>query len=283
MKPSLFVHVMKIEAKKSLSYRVDFWLTVIGGFLAGAAVPYFMWSAIFEAHTAASATLDGNAEIGGYTLTGIIVYSIAAVLVGTVVRGSDLPMGIASDIYEGGLNRYLIYPADYLPFKYAQQLGGLVPALGQLVLFGSAGLAWGFWGAGITPGELGLSPQTVAMGLLSLLVANLLYFAMTFPLQIVAFWADNVWSLVVLLRFLTGLLGGAMLPLSLFPEVYQSWVEYTPFPALFAVPIQVLLGQIEPSEWATQLAVGIGWAALILGLSRIVWRRGQYKYTGVGI
>lgn len=282
MSPTLFFHVILIEAKKSLSYRVDFWLTVIGGFAAGAAVPYFMWTSIFGAG-AATAMTDGEMTIGGYSLTGIIIYSIAAVLVGTVVRGSDLPLTIATDIYEGSLNRYLLYPASYLPFKFAQHIGGMVPALGQLFLFGGAGLAWGYWGAGVDLAEIGITPRSALMGFVSIMVANLLYFCLTYPLQLVAFWADNVWSLIVLLRFLTGLLGGAMLPLALFPEVYQSWIQYTPFPALFAVPIETLLGRVDFNAWLLQLAVALAWSLIIAGASRWIWLKGQLRYTGVGI
>ena len=38
----------------------------------------------------------------------------------------------------------------------------------------------------------------------------------------VAFWADNVWSLMVTQRFVSALLGGAMLPLAVFPESAQA-------------------------------------------------------------
>ena len=36
------------------------------------------------------------------------------------------------EIYEGTLTRYLLFPTQYLPFKYAQHLGQMVPGLLQL-------------------------------------------------------------------------------------------------------------------------------------------------------
>lgn len=278
----LFLYVLQTEAKKSLSYRVDFWITVIGGFLVGVAVPYFMWVSIFHDMPERLAG-DAAPELGGFTLIGMIVYYVAAVLVGTVVRGNDLPLTTATDIYEGGLNRYLVYPTHYFPFKFAQQLGALAPALAQLVLLGGAALAWAHWGAGVELGTIGLTPSSVAMGIVSIFAANFLYFCMAYPLQLVAFWADNVWSLLVLLRFSTALLGGALLPLALFPDTYRAWIDYTPFPALFAVPIETLLGRVSLQEWLVQLGVAGLWSIIILGATRSIWARGRRQYTGIGI
>src|SRR5439155_16248880 len=44
-------------------------------------------------------------------------------------------------------------------------------------------------------GELAVTPASAALAAPAVLVANLLYYAMGFPVQSVAFWADSVWSL----------------------------------------------------------------------------------------
>ena len=101
--------------------------------------------------------------------------------------------------------------------------------------------------------------------------------------MLVAFWADNVWSLNVMLRFTSELLGGMMLPLSLFPQWAQDVLVWTPFPYLFYVPVMTLLGRGR----AGGVAAGRG---RLGGLDRVerfvslaVWRRGTLAYTGVGI
>ena len=42
---------------------------------------------------------------------------------------------MSGDIYEGGLNRYLVFPLNYRVVKYAQIVGSLAPIVVQVVIF----------------------------------------------------------------------------------------------------------------------------------------------------
>ena len=65
-----------------------------------------------------------------------ILYYVVVILSSKLVRVNDLGEGtVSQDIYEGGLSRYLLYPEGYLPLKYAQQVGGLVPAIVQFAAY----------------------------------------------------------------------------------------------------------------------------------------------------
>ena len=270
MRPRLFLHVLSIEARKSMSYRLDFWIQAVVGFAIGVAAPYFLWAAMFAE--------SGSRTIGGFTLRGMVLYYVAVTLLARLVRGPDLVVDVANDIYEGGLNRYLVFPTGYVSFKYAQHLGVAFPFLIQLAIFGTATVAF--------VGDLdaiGITAGSATMAVASIAVANLLFFLLAYPVQAVAFWADNVWSLVVLLRFATALFGGAMLPLTLFPEAMQRVLFYSPFPCLFHLPVSALLGRVSPAEWAEGIAVGVFWCAVFAAVGRLVWRRGELSYSGVGM
>lgn len=267
----LFGHVVSLEARKSMSYRADFWINALLSFFASLGVVAYLWWSIFQA--------SGSATIGGWTFHGMLLYYVLVILSGKLVRGEEFGGGqISQDIYDGGLSKYLVYPTSYFRFKYAQALGGLVPALVQLALFGA-----------IAPLLLALPEDQrptwagALMGAVSLGLANLLYFTLALPIQGVAFWADNVWSLSVLLRFGSGLLGGAMLPLDLFPDWAQRVLDWLPFRYLFDFPVNTLLGRIGPAEWLRGVAVGLAWTAIAALGARFVWKRGEKAYTGVGI
>jgi len=268
--PRLFLHVVSVEARTSMSYRVDFWVNAVVGFAAHFGLQYCVWDAVFRE--------SGRAQIGGYDFATMLLYFVSVILFGKLVRGSELQGQVSTDIYEGGLNRYLVFPTSYFAFKYAQNLGGLLPALIQLALFG----AWFPFLLDLPP-DLGLSPATALMGLVAVAAANLLYFVMLFPLQCVAFWADNVWSLSVALRFLTGILGGFLLPLSVFPDWAQRGLAWLPFRYLFDFPVNVTLGRVPVGEWLLGIALTLAWA-LVIGLAgRVVWHRGELQYSGIGI
>ncbi len=270
MRLILFWNIFTIEARKQMSYRVDFWLNTVVGLVAGIVIPYFLWLNIYAE--------SGQTRIGQFTFEGMLLYYIAAVLIGRVIQGPDLVQNLANDIYQGELSRYLVYPAGYLRFKYAQHLGATLPGLVQVVIFGT------LFAAFLTPArELAVTPLSALCCAISVAVGNLLYFLLAYPLQAVAFWADNVWSLTVLLRFTAALLGGLFVPLSLFPEWSVEPLSYLPFSYLYWFPVQTLIGEIGFGEWSRGLGIALVWCALILVAGRRIWKRGELHYSGVGI
>lgn len=266
----LYGHAASVEARKAMSYRADFWINVVLSFFAQLGVMWYLWHAIFAA--------SGQAAIGQWTLPELLRYSILVILAGKLVRGQEMMAGLSQDIYDGGLSRYLLYPVSYWAFKYAQHLGSLLPALIQFLLFITL--------LPMVPGAVGnFHPGAGAllMGSVAMLLGNLLYWLLQLPLQAVAFWADNVWSLGVLLRFISALLGGALLPLDLFPQWARELLVWLPFPYLFDLPVKALMGRIEPLAWMQGMAICLGWCLALYLASRRLWRLGERGYTGVGI
>jgi ABC-2 type transport system permease protein len=266
----LFLRVLGVEARKRMAYRVDFWIQALLVFAAELGVVWFVWTAVFEA--------SGKETVGGFTRDGAVLYYVAVILIGKLVRGNEFGDGAMSmDIYEGGLTRYLLYPAPYFGMKYAQNLGALVPVALQFLLFGAA-FPFLLAGADGRP-----TVATVAMAIPSILAANLLYYLMAYPLQGVAFWADNVWSLAVAQRLVSNFLGGVLVPLTVFPVWSQPVLDALPFRHLFSEPVLVLIGRRDPTAWAGNLAIALAWCAGFALTGRLVFRRGSYRYTGVGI
>ncbi|MAW76234.1 MAG: hypothetical protein CMJ95_02430 [Planctomycetes bacterium] len=270
MSLSLFFHIVDLETKKLMSYRVDFWITMVVNLVVNLVILWALWTAIFAE--------SGSEIIGGWDLPGILSYGVMVFLTGRIVRGGDLQMTVATDIYEGALSRFLLYPRHYAFTKYAQQVGNVVPDLFQSVLMGLVALP--LLGLSTTTP---ITPLTVAMSIPTILVAHLLFFLMGLIPQYIAFWADNVWSLSVMVRFVTMLLGGAMLPLSLFPDSVQQILHWLPFAYLFEFPTLVILGKVDFSQWLTGIGTCLLWCLALGVLSIPVWRRGDLRYTGVGI
>jgi len=258
------------EARRTLAYRLDFWVEALAVFVIALGVAWSVWDAIF--------TASGSARIGGLDRRGMIAYVVLVLLVGKIVRGSDFgDSSVSSDVYEGGLTRFLLYPAPYVPMKYAQQAGATLPAFVQLVLFGMPFLV--LYASPETP----VSAASLAMGTVSIGVANLLYFAMALPLQLMAFWAENVWGLIVMQRFVSNLFGGLMVPLAAFPSWFSPWLAALPFRHFFAEPVETLLGRRSVAQWGTNLAVAMAWCLAFALLARLVFARGRLRYTGPGI
>lgn len=266
----LFLHAISLEARTAMSYRADFWLKALFSFVAELGVYVFLaWALFAEA---------GTDTLRGFDRTGLVLYYVAVMLTAKLATGNDHSYSVMNDIYTGGLTRYLLFPRPYVGLKYAQRLGGQVPLGAQALVFTAALLVL----AGPESG-LVVTPGSLLRAAISIAVANWLVFLLRLPLEMVAFWQDNVWSLGVLLRNATRLLGGGMVPLALFPGWAQAVVGWLPFRHVYDVPVRTLLGHLPPAEWAGHLAVALGWCLALSLLGRWVWRRGLLQYTGVGI
>jgi len=264
----VFWAIAGVEARKRMAYRIDFWINAVVGFVAELGVAWFIVLAMFS----------GAERMGGYSRNGMLLYFVAVILAARIARSADMDWAIADDIYQGALSRYLLYPANFVVLKYAAQVGALLPSIIQVILFG----AWVPFVLGVPEG-LQVTPGTAAMCLGALAMANLLHFMSTLPLQLVAFWADNCWSLLVAHRIVASLLGGLLLPLSLFPSWSQTALAALPFRYMFAFPVDALLGRVSPADYAVGMAVALVWCGLFAAVSAAVWRRGTLQYTGVGM
>jgi ABC-2 type transport system permease protein len=256
-----------MELKKIVSYRVEFWLGFAGNVLSQFGVAFFLWKAVFSARDVQ--------EIGGYTFGALMLYYLLVPLMERVVHGQEMGY-ISGEIYDGGLSRYLIYPIAYFRIKYVTHLAQSTVFLFQLFLAMALFLA-------VFHAPFALSWSTVGKTIPVLVGSGLLFFAMSVNLEMLAFWADNVWSVSVLNRMISHLLGGGLIPLSFFPLWAQSVLDWLPYSKLVSFPIRCLLGQVGTAEWIRGLGLTAMWAGLFAITGSLLWRKGLKAYTGVGI
>jgi ABC-2 type transport system permease protein len=262
-------HVFSLEIRKILSYRVDFWLQFAGGVGVQVLLAYFLWSSVFESR--------GITELGGYSFRGIMLYYLLAPLITRMICGMEHG-SIAPEIYDGSLNRYLVYPVSFFGYKLAAHYALLVVAGAQIIVALTVfKLMFGI------PPEAHLSILGAAMAFTTTLFSAVLYFFMVSCLELVAFWADNIWSLLVMLRFSTYFLGGAAVPLTLFPDWMQGVLYLLPFRFVVSFPEACLFGHVSWVEWLQSMLILGGWILVAWACAQFIWMRGTKQYSGVGI
>lgn len=262
-----FLEIFLMECKKVLSYRIDFWFQFGVVVCTEIGIAYYLWSSVFEHQNLTS--------LGGYSFEQMLVYYAMIPFVVRLVKSSD-DFNISREIYEGGINKYLIYPISYTASKMIERSAFSTMAIAQM-LIGLAFLSF------FIPITNYMTFQTFLLCLLFCAVSFLLYFLMSFFLEMFAFWFDSVWSLGVMLRFITMFLGGAMIPISLFPSSVQNALSYTPFPYLFSAPMQVLMGQLSGAEAVQALMITCAWIAPMFLACKFILSRGLRNYSGIGI
>ncbi len=261
--------IMTMEWRKAFSYRVHFWINFLGDVLVQFGVAYFLWTAVYA--------YSENKLLGGFSYSAILLYSLCVPMIGKIVKGNEIGL-ISQEIYDGGLNRYLVYPISFFKFKYSQRLA---ESLLFLVQFGLMIVLYQvFWES---PTDLLLSWQNSLRGLVVLGLAGVLFFFVNCIVELIAFWAEHIWSLMIMLRFVTNFLGGAMLPLSFFPEKWASILEWFPFYYLVGFPINTFLGRLSAGEWERGIVILLGWILVSGALAKVIWKKGVKQYTGIGI
>lgn len=264
-----FRTVMTLELRRLTSYRADFWTLFIGGTIAQMVIAFFLWKAVFAAR--------GVLSLNGFDLDTLIFYYLLVALTDKLVRGVESSF-VSHDIYDGSLNRYLMYPISFFGYRYAILLGGLIFSSAQAAI----GVGLFFLVIGV-PAGLNPSVAGVACAFALVVASGGVYFFLTLVIELFAFWADNVWSLLALLRFVVHLLGGGMVPLEFFPLWTRKLLFWTPFPHMLSTPIALFSGRVPASAAAPAVGIMIVWGLVFWGAALLVWRRGQKEYTGVGI
>lgn len=259
----LSLKLMAIEWRKILSYRFDFWSSFIGSVTIEILMAWFVWTALFE----------GKTTIRGLNFQELMFYSSLTPVLMQVLQSQTMHF-MSEDIYQGSLTKYLVLPLNFVHAKFVAHITfGMLGVLQLLLAIGVMALVLG------VPG--GLSVSSFVTGVAFALAGSSVFFLMVGTIEMVAFWADNVWSLNVMLRLCMRLLGGAVVPLSMFPERWQAVVEWLPFWSMGGLPVQVILGHVvfEPRMLFPLLIWGVI-AAIVM---RIVWKSGLKTYSGVGI
>jgi len=262
-------HLFSLEIRKVLSYRVDFWINFLGAVVTEMAIAYFLWKAVFE--------VRHSDQIGGYSFKAMLLYYILVALARRTVMAFD--HGILSmEIYDGSLNRYLVYPVSLFSYKYVSWIANAFVTYVQLLVSMAI-----FVAAFGVPMDRHLSFESIALGTVALWAASSVYYLFSMLFEMVAFWAESVWSLLVMLRFTVALLGGALIPIALFPDWSKGAMRWLPFQHLVSLPVRTIMGEVGLAELSSSLGVLLFWGVVISAALAWVWRRGTLKYSGVGI
>ncbi|MCT4641849.1 MAG: ABC-2 family transporter protein [Bacteriovoracaceae bacterium] len=260
--------VFFMELRKLTTYRLDFWVNFIGITAFKLVISYYLWLNIFE--------YTGKSEIGGYTFKQIVLYYIIASVLYKILQAGMIG-NIANDIYQGSLNKYILYPIDFFNFKITSYLAHAFVYLMQLII---AITAYHYFIAPVL-GDLGFIDLILFS--VSILLGGVCYFFMNAICELIAFWADNIWSLSVMLRFFMGFFGGVMIPLTMFPSWAQEIISYTPFPYFISVSLNVFWSKATHLETLAAMGIQIVWTFIFYGACKYIYMKGRYKYTGVGI
>ena len=261
--------ILRISLEERFVYRGDFALGTLMRFLP-IITQIFLWYAIFNA--------SGKSYIQGYTQDAVVAYFMLTMISRAFSSMPGLCSGIALQVRDGEIKKYLIQPIDFLGFLLLTRVAhklcyyaiAIIPFM--FVFF----LCRGFF-------ENGWPEASVLVAyFLALIMGFLLGFFIEASLGLVSFWFLEVTSLIFVYNLLNFFLSGHMFPLDLLPTWAVEVVQLLPLQYLAYFPAAVFLGRIPEADLWFGLGVEACWLLAFIILSRIMLQRGIHRYSGFG-
>jgi ABC-2 type transport system permease protein len=263
--------ILRISLEERLVYRGDFALSTLMRFLP-IVTQIFLWGAVFSAIGS-----GGSASIVGYSYHDMIAYYLLTMISRSFSSMPGLASGIARDIRDGNIKKFLVQPVDMLGYlllyRVAHKLVYYVIALAPfaLVFFLCRGYfpgwpdAWTFWAF-----------------MASLLMSFLLGFFLEAALGMIGFWFLEVSSLLFVYMLFNFFFSGHMFPIDMLPGVWGEIVKIIPLQYLAYFPAAVFLGKIQGPELIRGLWIEFAWVAVSFAFCRLLFYWGTKRYSGYG-
>lgn len=271
--------ILRISLEERLVYRGDFALGTLMRFLP-IVTQVFLWKAIFEAiqfsRGDSTSTIGGEA-IAGYSYQDFIAYYLLTMVGRAFSSMPGLASGIAQQIRNGEIKKFLVQPIDLVGFLLLNRLAHKL--VYYSVAIGPFALVF-FLCRGFFPGWP--DATTMLAFLASLVMAFLLGFFLEATLGMIGFWFLEVSSLLFVYMLFSFFFSGHMFPIDMLPGVWGVIVEHLPLKYLAYFPAAVFLGKVQGAELARALWVELAWVVFFIVASRVALNRGYHRYSGFG-
>jgi ABC-2 type transport system permease protein len=269
--------ILRTSIEERLVYRWDFAFATLIRFLP-IVTQVFLWGAIYSS--------TSERTLNDYTYADMVAYYLLAMVARAFSSMPGLPMGIAREIREGTVKKYLTQPIDMLGYLFwhriAHKLVYYLIAVGPFALV--------FW---LCRDYLPGWPDgwTIAGWIVSLLLAFLIGFLIESLIGLVGFWFLEVSSLIWVYMMISYFVSGHMIPLDWLPAGIEisgvtvpvrDAIDWMPFKYLAYFPAAVILGRFDHAELASELLIAAGWVVVLLIANRVAFSRGVRRYSAFG-
>ncbi len=262
-----YLAVFKLGLQNTFVYRWNYFLRAVFG-LVPLAGTVFLWRAIFH---------ERGGGMHGYDYGSMIYYYLLTILVSNLVTPTEDEWQIASDIREGQINSFLTKPLSYLAYRFSIFLSGRL--VYSIITLAPIALIFFYFRAYV---RFPSNPIAYLCAFLSLLMAAMIQFFITYSIAMMAFWILEISTIVFIVYSFEYFLGGQMFPVDIMPPLVQASMKWLPFYYELFCPIAIFMERLKGAEMFQALAIQIGWLLASWATARFMWRRGLGHYQAVG-
>ena len=269
---SKYASIFRVSLKERMTYRGDFLLGTILRFLP-MVTTILLWQAIY---TGSGQSRQGSASVT-FSYREMIAYLLLTNISRMFSSMPNLAGGIAREIREGTMKRYLIQPIDMIGYLLVYRIAHKVTYIVMsfipyaLLFFLCRDFFDGFPDA-----------KTMVAFAISLVLSFMIGFFFEVSVGMVGFWFLEVTSLLYIVMTLNFFISGHMLPLDLLPEPWGSMLKLLPFQYMAYFPAVVFLGKVQGMTLVNYLLGALFWAVFFVVLARGLYRLGLRRYSAFG-
>ena len=255
--PSLTSEITKLAAIARITLRSRFrylW-DMVGSTLFLAVVMFVfvrLWTVTYHSSAGTGGSIK-DVQLAGFSLAQMIWYLVATETI--IMSMTPIHRLIEREIRDGDVAIRLNKPYSFLGFHWSVFLGeGLLKAC---ILVEVGGVV-----AALMVGGVSFSPTSVPALMLTYLLTSTLNFFFGAMIGLLAFWTEDVTGFYFIFDRVKWLLGGFLMPITLFPEWLLRIVEWLPFSLMIYQPARLAV----QFNWTTWAELSVKQLGLILAL-----------------
>lgn len=202
----------------------------------------------------------------------LMVYYIFALFLSDMFSFIRLARSLREEIYGGDIALYVVRPMPHAVMHYADVLAsvGLTSLMASPLL-----IAVAFWVRGVWPGWAG-----IAWFVLFFAIGLTITYQIYYLFGLTTFFTDEIVGTLRMYHSIELFLGGALLPLSMFPPTLQAISRFLPFQFWVYLPARAISAPPDLPSGLASAALGLAWILGLGGLISLVWRAGWRHYSG---
>jgi ABC-2 type transport system permease protein len=254
IRPAAYIEFAKKAFAREATYRMEVF-TNVAGLLVRLYLMKAVWTALYAQ----------NAAPAGVPLHAILTYTVIALLMSLILE-LDPTRLIRDRLREGSIATDLMKPINLPLYFFSDGFGQML--LHALLIVPALLLALFIVHIDVPP------PLALVAFAFSFMLGYIVNFLLNFIMNAVAFWTMETFALQLIVRWVSDLLGGQIVPLIFFPGTLQKIVLALPFAAVYSTPLLIYTGTIPPSGYLAAFALQLLWGAIFGVLSVVIWRGG---------
>lgn len=266
-------NIFRASLVERMAYRGDFFLSTLLRFLP-LLTTLLLWSAVY-------AETDSAHPPAGFAFQEMIAYLLLVQISRLFSSMPGLAHGIARDIRDGALKKYLLQPIHMLGYLLSYRMAHKASYIVMsAVPYGLLFFLCRDYFINLT--SVANPVETYVAYALALVLGFLIGFFFEATIGMIGFWVLEVGSFLYVINTLSFFVSGHMFPLDLLPEPWANVLKWLPFQYLAYYPAMIFLGKIQGEALVQGLLIETAWAAGFIVLACGLYRLGLRRYSAYG-